>query len=166
MPARHAPLVLTPFFPPSMGSMLEFSDGSGVHLRIYITGDTLYHERLELIPLRFPDIEIALVHLGGTRLLGLLLTMDAKQGVDAVKVVRAGVNIPIHYNDYDVFRSPLDDFRRAVERAGLEDKVAYLAHGDAYEFSVLPDDEPRRARPLGGAKHAPPAGRPDTLIGK
>jgi L-ascorbate metabolism protein UlaG (beta-lactamase superfamily) len=135
MPARHAPLALTPFFPPGMGSMLEFMDASErVDLRLYITGDTLFHDRLKLIPLRYPNIDIALVHLGGTRLLGLLLTMDAGQGIRAVKVVRAGVSIPIHYNDYDVFRSPLDDFRREVERAGLEDKVAYLAHGDVYEF--------------------------------
>jgi L-ascorbate metabolism protein UlaG (beta-lactamase superfamily) len=135
MPARHAPLALTPFFPSVMGSMLEFTSSSDkVDLRIYITGDTLFHDRLKQIPLRYPNIDIALVHLGGTRVLGLLLTMDAEQGVEAVKVIRAGINIPVHYNDYDVFRSPLDDFRRAVERAGLEDRVAYLSHGDVYEF--------------------------------
>ncbi len=135
MPARHAPLVLTPFFPSVMGSMLEFTSSSGeLDLRLYITGDTLFHDRLKQIPLRYPNIDIALVHLGGTRVLGLMLTMDAEQGIEAVKVIRAGINIPIHYNDYDVFRSPLDDFRRAVERAGLEQRVAYLAHGDVYEF--------------------------------
>jgi L-ascorbate metabolism protein UlaG (beta-lactamase superfamily) len=135
MPGRHAPLALTPFFPSVMGSMLEFTSSSDkVDLRLYITGDTLFHDRLKQIPLRYPDIDIALVHLGGTRVLGLLLTMDAAQGIEAVKVIRAGIHIPIHYNDYDVFRSSLGDFRRAVERAGLEDKVTYLAHGDVYEF--------------------------------
>jgi L-ascorbate metabolism protein UlaG (beta-lactamase superfamily) len=151
MPGRHAPLALTPFFPSVMGSMLEFTSSSDkIDLRLYITGDTLFHDRLKQIPLRYPDIDIALVHLGGTRVLGLLLTMDAAQGIEAVKVIRAGIHIPIHYNDYDVFKSPLDDFRRAVERAGLEDKVAYLAHGDVYEF---------RARSVGRTRATPPRQR-------
>jgi hypothetical protein len=30
---------------------------------------------------RFPDIDAMLVHLGGTRILGVLLTMDGAQGV-------------------------------------------------------------------------------------
>jgi L-ascorbate metabolism protein UlaG (beta-lactamase superfamily) len=146
MPGRHAPLALNPLFPSVMGSMLEFTGATGaVDLRIYVTGDTLFHDRLKQIPLRYPDIDIALVHLGGTRLLGLLLTMDAAQGVETVKVMRAGVNIPIHYNDYDVFRSPLDDFRRAAERAGLEEKIAYLAHGDIYQFRT----RGRSQKPLG-----------------
>ncbi|HMI87199.1 MAG TPA: hypothetical protein VK550_24065 [Polyangiaceae bacterium] len=42
MPARHAPLALTPFFPSVMGSMLEFTNSSNqVELRVYITGDTV-----------------------------------------------------------------------------------------------------------------------------
>ena len=42
--------------------------------------------------------------------------------------------IPIHYNDYDVFKSPLSDFEKEIEQAGLRDKVVYLKHGDQYEF--------------------------------
>lgn len=135
MPARHAPLGWMPLFPPAMGSMLEFTTPANeVELRIYVTGDTLLYDGLRQIPRRYPHIDIALVHLGGMRALGALLTMDAQQGVEAVRVVRAGIHIPVHYDDYDVFRSPLDDFRHAVERAGLEDKIAYLARGDTYEF--------------------------------
>jgi L-ascorbate metabolism protein UlaG (beta-lactamase superfamily) len=42
--------------------------------------------------------------------------------------------IPIHYNDYDVFKSPLSDFKQEIEQAGLQDKIIYLEHGDRYEF--------------------------------
>jgi L-ascorbate metabolism protein UlaG (beta-lactamase superfamily) len=42
--------------------------------------------------------------------------------------------IPIHYNDYDVFKSPLSDFQREVAAAGLTGKVVYLNHGDTYQF--------------------------------
>ena len=31
-------------------------------LRMYISGDTLIHERLREIPRRFPDIDLALLH--------------------------------------------------------------------------------------------------------
>jgi hypothetical protein len=32
--------------------------------------------------------------------------------------------------------SPLEDFKRAVSEANLEDRVHYLGHGDTYEFEV------------------------------
>ncbi len=44
--------------------------------------------------------------------------------------------IPIHYNDYDVFKSPLEDFKRAAEAAGLNDKMIYLAHGETHNFDI------------------------------
>jgi L-ascorbate metabolism protein UlaG (beta-lactamase superfamily) len=81
---------------------------------------------LEEIPERYPDIDIALLHLGGTEILGVLLTMDAEQGVDADELFDAETSIPVHYNDYEVFQSPLSDFTDAVAQAGLEDQVAYV----------------------------------------
>ncbi|WP_202925251.1 hypothetical protein, partial [Myxacorys almedinensis] len=44
--------------------------------------------------------------------------------------------IPIHYNDYTVFKSPLDDFIKAVQDAGLANRVDYLSHGETYVFDV------------------------------
>jgi L-ascorbate metabolism protein UlaG (beta-lactamase superfamily) len=120
-----------------MGSMLEFAGAAGgVRLRMYITGDTLLYDRLREIPERYPEIDLALLHLGGTRVLGLLVTMDAEQGVEAVRLINPRTAVPIHYNDYTVFKSPLEDFKQAVVQAGLEDRVRYLAHGDTYEFEV------------------------------
>jgi L-ascorbate metabolism protein UlaG (beta-lactamase superfamily) len=105
-------------------------------MRMYISGDTLIHERLREIPRRFPDVDLALLHLGGTRVLGIMVTMDAEQGVEAMRIVDPRTAIPIHYNDYEAFTSPLEDFKRAVSEAGLEDRVHYLSHGDTYEFEV------------------------------
>jgi hypothetical protein len=34
-----------------------------------------------------------------------------------------------------VFKDPLENFVRAVERAGLRDKVRYLYHGESYSFA-------------------------------
>ena len=137
MPGTHAPGPLRKVLPPVMGSMLEFGTAEGgIRLRLYITGDTLIHDRLREIPRRYPQIDLALLHLGGTRVLGLLGTMDADQGVEAMRIVDPKIAIPIHYNDYTVFKSPLEDFKKVVAQAGLEDRVRYLAHGETYQFEV------------------------------
>ena len=138
MPGKHGPSVTEFFLPPVMGSMLEFgrADAGRTALRLYITGDTLVHDDLNEIPKRYPDIDLALFHLGGTRIMGVLLTMDAEQGVEAIRIVNPREVIPVHYNDYDVFKSPLEDFKRAVEAAGFADRVRYLSHGETYNFEV------------------------------
>jgi L-ascorbate metabolism protein UlaG (beta-lactamase superfamily) len=137
MPGTHAPGPLAKVLPPVMGSMLEFGAPEGeVHLRLYISGDTLIHKHLKEIPRYYPGIDLALLHLGGTKVLGIMVTMDAGQGVEAIRLIEPRTAIPIHYNDYTVFKSPLDDFKRAVAEAGLEDRVHYLSHGDTYDFEV------------------------------
>jgi L-ascorbate metabolism protein UlaG (beta-lactamase superfamily) len=137
MPGTHGPGLFGAVLPPVMGSMLDFGSEAGEYrLRMYISGDTLIHNRLREIPRRFPDVDLALLHLGGTKVLGILVTMDAEQGLEAMKIVNARTTLPIHYNDYEAFRSPLEDFERAVREANLEDRVRYLAHGDTYEFEV------------------------------
>lgn len=137
MPGRHGPGILNALLPPVIGSMLEFQTSAReTKFRLYITGDTLIHEQLQEIPQRYPDIDLALLHLGGTRIFGILLTMDAKQGVQAMQIIAPRTAIPIHYNDYTVFKSPLEDFKQAIVAAGLENKVRYLSHGETYKFSV------------------------------
>lgn len=144
MPGTHAPGPLRRVLPPVMGSMLEFGNEGAdeARLRMYISGDTLIHDALREIPRRYPEIDLALLHLGGTRVLGILVTMDAEQGVEALNIIDPKTAIPIHYNDYAVFKSPLEDFKQAVTRAGLEDRVRYLAHGETHEFEVA--TAPRR----------------------
>jgi L-ascorbate metabolism protein UlaG (beta-lactamase superfamily) len=133
-PARHGPPLVDFVLPDVMGSVLDVTTADGGASRIYITGDTLVIDELQEIPQRFPDIDIALLHLGGTRVLGILVSMDAKQGVEAMRIVDPALAIPIHYNDYDVFTSPLSDFQEEVRAAGLEDRVHYLSHGETYTF--------------------------------
>jgi L-ascorbate metabolism protein UlaG (beta-lactamase superfamily) len=136
MPGRHGPPVVALLLPPVMGSMLDFDSGPlGPAYRIYISGDTLVYDDLAEIPRRFPDVNLALLHLGGTRLLGLVkVTMDGKDGVRLMQLIAPERAVPIHYNDYDVFKSPLSEFQNAVRAAGLEQKVIYLRHGDRYGF--------------------------------
>jgi L-ascorbate metabolism protein UlaG (beta-lactamase superfamily) len=111
--------------------------------RIYISGDTLLVDDLKEIPVRYAgqNIDLMLIHLGGTTLPSpkmplLMVTMDAQQGLKLVQLINPDVTIPIHYDDYDVFLSPLEDFKKAVEEAGLSEKVVYLDRKDKYEFEV------------------------------
>jgi L-ascorbate metabolism protein UlaG (beta-lactamase superfamily) len=137
MPGKHGPAIVEAFLPPVMGSMLEFQPRAGrTALRLYITGDTLVHDDLKEIPARYPEIDLALFHLGGTQIMGILLTMDAEQGVEAIRIINPREVIPIHYNDYEVFKSPLEEFKKAVGAAGLESRVRYLSHGETYEFEI------------------------------
>lgn len=137
LPGTHGPGPLGAVLPPVMGSMLEFGRaGEEARMRMYISGDTLVHDRLREIPRRFPDIDLAMLHLGGTKVLGIFVTMDAEQGLEAMRIMDARTTIPIHYNDYTRFESPLEDFKRAVTNAGLDDRIHYLGHGDTYEFEV------------------------------
>jgi len=128
--------------PPSDDNASTFQSG----YRIYISGDTLMFDDLHKIPEMYSShtgkpIDLMLIHLGGTTIPSpkvplLMVTMDAKMGVQLMQVINADVTVPIHYDDYDVFLSPLSDFKKAVEEAGLSSKVVYLDRGQEYKFEV------------------------------
>ncbi len=143
MPGKHAPQPLDALLPPVMGSVLDFSRDGEDTFRLYITGDTLLHDRLEEIPRRYPGIDLALVHLGGTRVLGVLVTMDAGQGVRALQIIQPTTAVPIHYHDYTVFKDPLSSFKDAVTAAALTTTVRYVGHGETYQLEVGRADERR-----------------------
>jgi L-ascorbate metabolism protein UlaG (beta-lactamase superfamily) len=132
MPGKHAPSLLSVALPEVMGSLLEFrrNDESAVALRMYISGDTIMYEGLRAIPERAPVIDLAFLHLGGTRVMGMTVTMDAEQGVELLETLRPRLAVPIHYDDYEAFKSPLSEFRTAVTQAGLEDLVRYVERGE------------------------------------
>lgn len=111
--------------------------------RIYISGDTLLVDDLKEIPKQYAgqNIDLMLVHLGGTTIPSpqlplLMVTMDAEQGLGLLRLINPDLTIPIHYDDYDVFLSPLADFKKVIEDAGLTDKVVYLDRGEQFNFEV------------------------------
>lgn len=134
LPGRHAQnALLLKVLPPVMGSLLEYRASSGATpLRIYQSGDTLVHEDLRRIRERYPTIDVALVHLGGTKVLGVLLTMDGKQGAELVEMVRPRHVVPVHYDDYGLMKSPLSDFTAEVERRRPPATVQYVGRGQTY----------------------------------
>lgn len=135
LPGKHGPGLTAHALPEVNGHLLNFkkpNDDSAY--KLYISGDTIVYDDLKQIPRQFPIIDLALLHLGGTRVLGLTVTMDAKQGVKALEIIAPKLAIPIHYNDYDRFKSSLEAFQQAVRKAGMEARVKYLKPGETYRF--------------------------------
>ncbi|KAL6872285.1 Metallo-hydrolase/oxidoreductase [Trichoderma longibrachiatum] len=164
MPGKHVPPGplstlndLLSAVPPTNGWLLELGwadtsasakdDEMKTGYRIYISGDTLFVDELREIPkwLNGKQVDLMLVHLGGTTIPGasaplVMVTMDAKQGIQLIHLIQPDVTIPIHFDDYDVFLSPLSDFQDKIEQEGLKERVVYLNRGDQYRFSVPRDD--------------------------
>jgi L-ascorbate metabolism protein UlaG (beta-lactamase superfamily) len=114
LPGVHAYGALGRVLPPVMGSLLVHRIAGQVTRQVYISGDTLTGGHLDQIRERHPDIDAALIHLGGTRLLFFTVTMDGRQGLDCIRRIRPRMTVPVHYDDYRVFHSPLSDFLSEV----------------------------------------------------
>jgi L-ascorbate metabolism protein UlaG (beta-lactamase superfamily) len=134
LPAVHARGVMGRLLPPVMGSLLEHRVDGDVVRRVMLSGDTLTGAHLDTIHQRHPDIDVAVVHLGGTRVLLHTVTMDAAQGVDYLRRIQPKRAVPVHHDDYGVFRSPLSDFLDAAGRAGLKDVITPVQRGDRVEL--------------------------------
>jgi L-ascorbate metabolism protein UlaG (beta-lactamase superfamily) len=131
LPGRHAPGPLRRLLPPVMGSLLEFGPPDGEpRFRVCVSGDTLMYGGLAEIRRRYPDIDAGVVHLGGTRLLGLLtVTMDGRQGAQWLETTGCATAVPIHYDDYTVMKSPLSDFDKEVSQRGMAARLRHVERG-------------------------------------
>ncbi len=136
LPGRHAPGPFQALLPPVMGSLLEFRAPAGETVRrIYLSGDTLPFEGMRAIRDRIGEVDRAVLHLGGTTLPGgLVVTMDGRMGADVLETMAPRRATPIHYDDYEVFRSPLSEFTAEVERRGWSDRVDLVARGETIDL--------------------------------
>ncbi|MFI9544658.1 MBL fold metallo-hydrolase [Streptomyces sp. NPDC052016] len=145
LPGRHAAQpVLRGLLPPVMGSMLEFGPvGGPVRLRLYVSGDTLVHDALDEITRRFPVADLAVLHLGGTRLPGgFVVTMDGGQGAELARRLDPRLVLPVHYGDYTVMRSPLSAFLAEADACGLGDRLVHCPHGQRARIVAAPGAAP------------------------
>ena len=108
----HARGLLGRMLPPVMGSIIDHSWAGEYDARVYLSGDTLTGDHVDEVARALPRHRRAVVHLGGTRVLLRTVTMDGPMGVDFVERVRPRCRVPVHHDDYTVFRSPLSRLRR------------------------------------------------------
>jgi L-ascorbate metabolism protein UlaG (beta-lactamase superfamily) len=129
-PGVHGPGPMGKLLPPVMGSVLELMTGGEVTWRGYISGDTIYRSYLVEVLERCGPLDVVVPHLGGTRALGVTVTMDARQGADLVQLLSPKVTVPVHFDDYSRFRSPLGDFVDEVRRRRLPGELRPVHRGD------------------------------------
>src|SRR3712207_6834637 len=129
-PGVHGPGPAKHLLPPVMGSVLELDTPGQPTFRMYISGDTLLRPWLRDVVDRSGPLDAAVLHLGGTKVMGLLVTMDGAQGAELTRMLDPGVTVPIHYDDYGVFKSPLQHFLSACSTGAVRSQVRPVGRGE------------------------------------
>ncbi len=93
---------------------------------VYHSGDTALFYDMNLIRELFsPDV--ALLPIGGR------FTMDIKAAVQAVKMIRPKLAIPMHYNTWGAIKTDEKEFKRLVE-AETDTKVVLMKPGETIDI--------------------------------
>jgi L-ascorbate metabolism protein UlaG (beta-lactamase superfamily) len=107
---------------------------------VYAAGDTLLDKSdMRAIAEAFPRIDVALLPVGGIRIFGRRLDMDAAEAARAFAILRPGHAIPVHYALTGPFPFVLshagaaEDFASKVQAAGgAPSSVVVLQAGDSW----------------------------------
>ncbi|NPB04951.1 MAG: metal-dependent hydrolase [Aquificae bacterium] len=98
-------------------------------VRVYHTGDTgLFGDMALVGELYSPDVMLVPI--------GSLFTMGIPEAVKAVELVRPKVAIPMHYNTWPPIAQNPEEFKAAVEAAGLPTQVVIVNPGETVEISA------------------------------
>ena len=114
------------------GFVLTLGSSARDVTRIYISGDTVWFEGVAEVARRFPDIRVAILHLGAAKLPAFgdaHLTMNSSDAVAAARAFESAVIVPVHYQGWDHLSQGRDDFASAFARAGLEARITWLEPG-------------------------------------
>ncbi len=136
-PGVHGPGPARLLLPPVMGSVLELTEPRQRTFRLYISGDTLHRPWLREVVERLGPLDAAVLHLGGTRAFGLLVTMDDRQGSELAALLDPRVTVPVHHDDYTVFRSPLSAFLSTCAERGLATEVRTVDRGETISLGPV-----------------------------
>jgi L-ascorbate metabolism protein UlaG (beta-lactamase superfamily) len=123
-PCRHGP----PLSHPIVGDVIGFAIGG-----LWITGDTVLYDGVSEAAAKL-DVDVVLLHLGGVKfpVTGpLRYTMNAREGLELVRLIKPRVTIPIHYEGWKHFR----EGRAAIERefAAAGEPLTWLPIGEAFD---------------------------------
>jgi L-ascorbate metabolism protein UlaG (beta-lactamase superfamily) len=123
-PCRHGP----PLSHPLVGDVIGFAIEG-----LWISGDTVLYPGVREVAARV-DVDVALLHLGGVKfpVTGpLRYTMNAREGLELVRLIKPRVTIPIHYEGWKHFR----EGRAAIERefAAAGEPLTWLPIGEAFD---------------------------------
>ena len=106
---------------------------------VYAAGDTRYYDELVDVATRFPNLDAALLPIGGLRLLGFRREMGPDDAARAAALLNARHVIPISYGAAGWFpfrwyaSGPVDHFRDACKREHVDpDRIVVLEPGESW----------------------------------
>jgi L-ascorbate metabolism protein UlaG (beta-lactamase superfamily) len=135
-PARHGIPGSRPIVGESMGFILEWPGQE--HGALYVSGDTVYHGRLEEIRQRF-QLSVGILHFGGVQfpISGpARYTMTAAAGLKLAKMLDLRTVVPIHFEDWAHFREPQGKIAEVFASAGRGLLLQWPRRGEAIEVEV------------------------------
>lgn len=142
-PTRVGPRGLASLLPASMGTLMAFgTGGEPPAYRIWVSGDTTIDDALmaTLRP-RLGDLDLALLHVGGTAVFGLGGSMDAADGLRAVAALGPRTAIPLRLDDFAEPTSATAVLRAQTVAARAQPadgpRIRLLERGDVHRFAPL-----------------------------
>jgi len=102
---------------------------SGTLPTVYLSGDNASIVPVIDIAARFPDVRVAVLHIGGARVPskqdGRPLTLTADRATDVAQLLGVEIVIPAHYEGWSLYSEGIDDIRNAFSDSGIGDMLRY-----------------------------------------
>lgn len=128
-PCRHGPVGSDPITGPVVGFSLKWEGQE--HGEFWVTGDTVLYDGLRDVAKRL-NVGTMLLHLGSVRFRYLSgwfrYTMDAKEGVELIDLIKPATVIPVHYEGWSHFQQGRGDAEDVLATA--QTAVTWLDPGE------------------------------------
>ncbi|GAB2572161.1 MBL fold metallo-hydrolase [Leucobacter ruminantium] len=131
VPAHHGPEGIWPVLGPVIGFVLQAESMP----TIYISGDNSEVDIVSGIAERFPDIDIAVLFVGGAGFDviadGACITLSNERALEAAKILGAKKVVPVHEDSWAHFRENVDEITKVFNEADLGELLVALRPGDS-----------------------------------
>ena len=132
-PARHGPPGGEHLYGEVTGFVLS---GRGLPT-VYVSGDNASVDMVRAVANRLGTVDVAVLFAGAARtalMAGAPLTLTSDLAVEAARVLRARLVVPVHFEGWRHFTEGGDRLVEAFARAGLADRLRLPAAGERVEL--------------------------------
>ncbi len=128
-PARHGPAGIEPFSGDVIGFVITAPDGSS--WPIYVTGDTVWYDRVAEVARRF-RAGVVLLFAGAAQTRGPFhLTMDTNDAIEAAHAFADATIVPVHHDGWAHFTQHREDLEKSFAALGIAHRLQWLEPGIA-----------------------------------
>ncbi|MGJ6123864.1 MBL fold metallo-hydrolase [Mycolicibacterium sp. Y3] len=128
VPAQHGPDGVWQAIGPVTGFVL-----SGDIPTTYVSGDNSSVDIVKGIAERFPDIELAVLFVGGAGFEeladGVYITLSNERALQVANILTKATIVPVHNDSWKHFREDADDLLGVFQRAGATDRLHIVERG-------------------------------------